>query len=86
VGEHYLHSLSKRNTLPSKRHTFPMNREFRQDCCLRVNILSECAQADVRSAVAEKVLLLLKNCRCAAAAAAAAAYAAAAAAAQELQD
>jgi hypothetical protein len=42
---------------------FHMNREFRQDCQLRVNILSECAQADVRSTVAEKMLDILKTCR-----------------------
>lgn len=42
---------------------FHMNREFRQDCQLRVNILSECAQADVRSTVAEKMLNILKTCR-----------------------
>jgi hypothetical protein len=42
---------------------FHMNREFRQDCQLRVNILSECSQADVRSTVAEKMLTVLKTCR-----------------------
>ncbi len=42
---------------------FHMNREFRQDCQLRVNILSECAQSDVRSTVAEKMLNVLKTCR-----------------------
>lgn len=42
---------------------FHMNREFRQVCQLRVNILSECAQSDVRSTVAEKMLNVLKTCR-----------------------
>lgn len=42
---------------------FHMNREFRQVCQLRINILSECAQVDVRSTVAEKMLNVLKTCR-----------------------
>jgi hypothetical protein len=42
---------------------FHMNREFRQDCQLRINILSEHTHADVRSSVAEKMLEVLKTCR-----------------------
>jgi potassium/chloride transporter 9 len=42
---------------------FHMNREFRQDCALRVNLLIDFSDAGIRSAVAGKMVMLLKSCR-----------------------
>jgi uncharacterized membrane protein len=42
---------------------FHMNREFRHDCVLRVNLLIELTDSSVRSNVAGKMLMLLSSCR-----------------------
>lgn len=42
---------------------FHMNREFRHDCVLRVNLLIEFTDSSVRSNVAGKMLMLLSSCR-----------------------